>query len=113
MKFFAVFLPIFAGLAAAAALPAEDLVIPIFGIVGGGTTGSSSAAAALPPCSTGGKPMCCSVDVLDLAELICDAAPGNPETAAGYRAACASISRKPKCCTLKVGSLLGAVCSDL
>ncbi|KAK4159935.1 hypothetical protein QBC43DRAFT_220922, partial [Cladorrhinum sp. PSN259] len=59
------------------------------------------------PCGTSGlygTPTCCEVDVLGVADLVCSSAPGNPSTAAGYRAGCAAVSRQPKCCVLKLVS---------
>ncbi|KAK3990486.1 hypothetical protein QBC44DRAFT_325202 [Cladorrhinum sp. PSN332] len=122
MKVSAVFfLPIFAGLAAAAALPAEDLLIPMLGgIIGGGSTSGNTAAAAaasvdVRPCSTGlyGVPACCEINVAGIASLPCSDSPGNPTTSSAYRAGCASVGREAVCCVLRLDNIAGVLCNKM
>ncbi|KAF2001327.1 hypothetical protein P154DRAFT_168214 [Amniculicola lignicola CBS 123094] len=65
----------------------------------------------LPLC-TSGSPLCCATDVLNLADLDCNAPPTTPISINNFIDVCSAQGQQAKCCLLPIlGQAL--ICSDV
>ncbi|KAJ3479781.1 hypothetical protein NLG97_g8231 [Lecanicillium saksenae] len=58
-----------------------------------------------------GTPVCCTVDVLGLADLNCDT-PSSANDSADFKKSCTDASASAHCCTLNLLDGVGLVCKD-
>ncbi|KAF2746898.1 hypothetical protein M011DRAFT_403575 [Sporormia fimetaria CBS 119925] len=84
----------------------------ILAFVTGATAIPAMLAERQAPLCTGGTPLCCATDVLDLADLDCFTPPTTPTDVNSFVEICAADGQQAKCCVLPIlGQAL--FCSDV